>query len=45
LKCPEKIIIHTIPDVAGTGKCKPYLEIVSGMDFSMVDNYYLFIII
>jgi hypothetical protein len=36
LKCPEKVIIHTIPDVAGNGKCKPYLEIVNGNDFELI---------
>jgi phosphatidylinositol-3,4,5-trisphosphate 3-phosphatase/dual-specificity protein phosphatase PTEN len=33
LKSPDKIVITTIPDVAGNGKCKPYVEIVNGTDF------------
>lgn len=36
LKSPEKVVVYTIPDLVGSGKCKPYLEIVSGGDFSMV---------
>ena len=36
LKSPEKIIIYTIPDVAGNRKCKPYIEIINGTDFSLV---------
>ena len=34
LKSPEKIIVHTIPEI--TKKVKPYIEIVSGKDFSVV---------
>jgi hypothetical protein len=34
LKSPEKIIIHTIPEIGK--KVKPYLEVVSGKDFSVV---------
>lgn len=34
LKSPHKIILHTIPDVAGNTKCKPYVEIINGIDFS-----------
>jgi len=41
LKSPQKIVIHTIPDVAGNGKCKPYVEIVNGTDFQMVFFIYL----
>lgn len=36
LKSPEKIVIHTIPDISGNGKCKPYVEIVNGTDFKLV---------
>ncbi len=39
LKCPNKIIIYNTPDVGGSGKCKPYIEIVNGSDFSLVNNY------
>lgn len=39
LKCPDKIVVYTIPDVSGSGKCKPYLEIVNGNDYSLIwDN-------
>lgn len=39
LKSPDKIIVHTIPDVSGSGKCKPYVEIVNGVDFDTIwDN-------
>jgi hypothetical protein len=39
LKSPEKIIVHTIPDVSGSGKCKPYVEILNGVDFDTIwDN-------
>ena len=43
LKSPEKICIYNIPDVSGSGKCKPYLEIVKGEDFSLVRTEKLFI--
>jgi len=33
LKSPEKIVIHTIPEINHTGKCKPFVEIVNGTDF------------
>ena len=36
LKSPEKIVVHTIPDVSGSGKCKPYLEIINGLDFTII---------
>ena len=36
LKSPEKIIIHTIPDMAGSGKCKPYVTILDMRDFSKI---------
>jgi hypothetical protein len=39
LKSPDKIIVHTIPDVSGSGKCKPYVEIINGVDFDTIwDN-------
>jgi hypothetical protein len=34
LKSPEKIVIYTIPEIGN--KVKPYLEVVSGKDFSVV---------
>ena len=36
LKSPEKIVVYTIPDVSGSGKCKPYAEIVNGNDFTLI---------
>jgi hypothetical protein len=36
LKSPEKIVVYTIPDVSGSGKCKPYVEIVNGNDFTTI---------
>ena len=36
LKSPEKLVVHTIPDVSGSGKCKPYVEIINGIDFSIL---------
>lgn len=36
LKSPEKIVVYTIPDVSGSGKCKPYVEIINGTDFSTI---------
>ena len=36
LKSPEKIVVYTIPDVSGSGKCKPYLEIINGLDFEII---------
>lgn len=36
MKSPEKVIIYTIPDVSGNGRCKPYLEIVNGVDFEII---------
>jgi hypothetical protein len=36
LKSPEKIIIHTIPDMAGSGKCKPYCTILKIADFTKI---------
>ncbi len=36
LKSPEKIVVHSIPDVSGSGKCKPYLQIVNGSDFTTI---------
>ena len=36
LKSPDKIMVYTIPDVSGSGKCKPYLEIVNGVDFDTI---------
>lgn len=36
LKSPSKIIIHTIPDVSGSGRCKPYVEIVNGVNFEVL---------
>lgn len=39
LKSPEKIVVYTIPDVSGSGKCKPYVEIINGNDFTKIwDN-------
>ena len=28
--------MHTIPDVSGSGKCKPYVEIINGTDFTTI---------
>jgi hypothetical protein len=36
LKSPEKIVVHTIPDMGGSGKCKPYLTIINVMDFTKI---------
>lgn len=36
LKSPEKIVIHTVPELNANGKCKPFLEIVNGTDFSEI---------
>ena len=36
LKSPEKIVIHTIPEINASGKCKPFIEIVNGTDFSEI---------
>lgn len=36
LKSPDKIVIYTIPDVSGNGRCKPYVEIVNGVNFEIV---------
>lgn len=36
LKSPVKIIVHTIPDMAGSGKCKPYMTILNMRDFSKI---------
>lgn len=33
LKSPEKIIIHTIPELNSSGKCRPYVEILNGTNF------------
>ncbi|TNV81716.1 hypothetical protein FGO68_gene11784 [Halteria grandinella] len=38
LKSPQKIIIQTIPDVSGSGRCKPYVEIVNGVNFEVLWN-------
>lgn len=29
-------MIHTIPEINSSGKCKPFVEIVNGTDFSLV---------
>lgn len=34
LKSPEKIIVYTIPEIGN--KVKPYIEVVSGKDFTVV---------
>ncbi|CDW87066.1 phosphatidylinositol--trisphosphate 3-phosphatase [Stylonychia lemnae] len=44
LKSPERIIIHTIPSINHTNKCKPYVEIVNGTDFQQVNSFDSFII-
>ena len=36
LKQPQKIVIHTIPDVSGSGRCKPYVEIINGVTFEVL---------
>lgn len=36
LKSLSKIIIHTIPDVSGSGRCKPYVEVVNGVTFEVI---------
>lgn len=36
LKSPHKIVVHTIPEVSGSGKCKPYVEIVNGVNFEVI---------
>jgi phosphatidylinositol-3,4,5-trisphosphate 3-phosphatase/dual-specificity protein phosphatase PTEN len=36
LKTPTKIVVHTIPDVTGNKSCRPFVEIVNGIDFSVV---------
>ena len=36
LKSPQKIVVHTIPDMGGSGKCKPYLTIINVMDFNKI---------
>ena len=29
-------MVNTIPDVSGSGKCKPYVEIINGTDFTTI---------
>lgn len=36
IKQPTKIIVHTIPDLAGNGKLTPYVEIVNGTNFKLL---------
>ncbi len=36
LKSPEKIVVHTVPDMAGSGKCRPYVTILNMRDFSKI---------
>ena len=36
VKIPDKVVVHTIPDIAGNGKFIPYIEIVNGTNFSLV---------
>ena len=36
MKSPEKIVVQTIPDVSGSGRCKPYVEIINGTDFTTI---------
>jgi phosphatidylinositol-3,4,5-trisphosphate 3-phosphatase/dual-specificity protein phosphatase PTEN len=36
IKVPEKVVVHTIPDLAGNGKFSPYVEVVNGTNFEMV---------
>ena len=36
LKSPDKILIFNQPDINGSGKVKPYVEIVNGTDFSPI---------
>jgi hypothetical protein len=36
LKSPEKIVVHNILDVSGSGKCKPYLEIINDLDSTII---------
>jgi hypothetical protein len=39
LKTPEKIVIYTIPIMNADGYCKPYVEIVNGINFSTVTSF------
>ena len=39
IKIPEKVVVHTIPDIAGNGKFQPYIEIVNGTNFKLVRYY------
>ena len=41
LKSPEKIVIHTIPLVSKRGNCRPFVEILNGVDFSTVNSSWL----
>ena len=36
IKQPTKIVVHTIPDLAGNGKLTPYVEIVNGTNFQLL---------
>jgi hypothetical protein len=36
IKQPTKIIVYTIPDLAGNGKLTPYVEIVNGTNFKLL---------
>ena len=36
IKQPTKIVVHTIPDLAGNGKLTPYVEIVNGTNFHLL---------
>lgn len=36
IKIPQKVVVHTIPDLAEKGKFSPYIEIVNGTNFKLV---------
>ena len=36
IKVPQKVVVYTIPDLAGNGKFSPYIEIVNGTNFKLV---------
>jgi len=39
LKYPHKVVLVAVPDVSGNQKCRPYLEVVNGIDFQLVRLY------
>lgn len=36
IKIPERVVVKTIPDLAGNGRFSPYIEVVNGSNFELV---------